>query len=79
MKSPYKELIGILLSGGILSIVILGISNSWPFLKDPNPLDKVEERIDEVIQKEKILTENEKQLKQQSISKEWNDLDKEDK
>ena len=53
------------------------ISLSWYF--KPNPLDNVKKRLDDVAKKEVVLTENEKQLKQQSISKEWNDLDKEDK
>lgn len=75
MKSPFKELLGILISGIILSGII--ISLSWYF--KPNPLDNVEKRLDDVAKKEVVLTENEKQLKQQSISKEWNDLDKEDK
>jgi|TARA_S200002703_G_scaffold152820_1_gene153650 hypothetical protein len=75
MKSPFKELLGILISGIILSGII--ISLSWYF--KPNPLDNVKKRLDDVAKKEVVLTENEKQLKQQSISKEWNDLDKEDK
>ena len=76
MKSPFKELLGILISGFILSVIIFTLEY---FFYKPNPLDNVEKRLDDVSQKEVILTENEKQLKKQSINKEWNDLDKEDK
>jgi len=75
MKSPYKELLGILISGLILSGII--ISLSWYF--KPNPLSNVEKRMDKVANKLKFLTENEKKLKRASEDKEWNDLDKEDK
>tara|TARA_B100000900_G_scaffold265457_1_gene226476 strand:+ start:2420 stop:2647 length:228 start_codon:yes stop_codon:yes gene_type:complete len=75
MKSPYKELLGILISGLILSGII--ISLAWYF--KPNPLENVEKRMDKVSKKLKFLTENEKKLKRASEDKEWNDLDKEDK
>ena len=41
-----------------------------------NPLDKVEERLNEASQKESVLTENEKKLKQESQTKEWEEIDK---
>ena len=41
-----------------------------------NPLDKVEERLNEASQKESVLTENEKILKQDSQTKEWEEIDK---
>ena len=39
-----------------------------------NPLDKVEERLNEASQKESVLTENEKKLKQESQTKEWEEI-----
>ena len=41
-----------------------------------NPLDKVEQRLNEAGQKESVLTENEKKLKQESQTKEWEEVDK---
>ena len=41
-----------------------------------NPLDKVEERLNEASQKESVLTENERKLKQESQTKEWEEIDK---
>ena len=41
-----------------------------------NPLNKVEERLNEASQKESVLTENEKKLKQESQTKEWEEIDK---
>ena len=40
-----------------------------------NPLDKVEQRLNEAGQKESVLTENEKKLKQESQTKEWEEID----
>ena len=41
-----------------------------------NPLDNVEKRLDEAAEKESVLTENEKKLKQESETKEWEEIDK---
>ena len=41
-----------------------------------NPLDRVEERLNEASEKESVLTENEKKLKQESQNKEWEEVDK---
>ena len=41
-----------------------------------NPLDRVEERLNEASEKESVLTENEKKLKQESETKEWEEIDK---
>ena len=41
-----------------------------------NPLDRVEERLNEASEKESVLTENEKKLKQESQTKEWEEIDK---
>ena len=41
-----------------------------------NPLGNVEKRLDEASEKESVLTENEKKLKQESQTKEWEEIDK---
>ena len=41
-----------------------------------NPLQNVEKRLDEAAKKESVLTENEKKLKLQSETKEWEEIDK---
>ena len=41
-----------------------------------NPLDNVEKRLDEAAEKESVLTENEKKLKLDSQTKEWEEVDK---
>ena len=46
------------------------------YLQKPNALDNVEKRLDEAAEKESVLTDNEKKLKQEAQSKEWDDLDK---
>jgi hypothetical protein len=41
-----------------------------------NPLENVEKRLDEASEKHSVLTENEKKLKQESQTKEWEEIDK---
>ena len=73
MKSPFKELLGILLVGAFITILALGLKH----LQKPNALENVEKRLDEAAQKESVLTENEKKLKTESQTKEWEEVDKE--
>ena len=46
------------------------------FPKKESPLENIEKRLDEASQKESVLTENEKKLKQESETKEWEEIDK---
>lgn len=46
------------------------------FPEKQNPLENVEKRLNEASQKESVLTENEKKLKQESETKEWEEIDK---
>ena len=71
-KTPFKELLGILVVGGFITLLALGLN----YLQKPNALDNVEKRLDEAAEKESVLTDNEKKLKQEAQSKEWDDLDK---
>ena len=41
-----------------------------------NPLENVEKRLDEAAEKDSVLTENEKKLKLDSQTKEWEEVDK---
>ena len=72
MKSPFKELLGILLVGAFITVLALGLN----YLQRPNALEKIEQRLDEAAQKETVLTENEKKLKTESETKEWEEVDK---
>ena len=46
------------------------------FPKKESPLENIEKRLDEAAKKESVLTENEKKLKQDSQTKEWEEIDK---
>ena len=46
------------------------------FPEKQNPLENVEKRLDEASEKHSVLTENEKKLKQESQTKEWEEIDK---
>ncbi len=72
MKSPFKELLGILLVGAFISLLALGLN----YLQKPGPLENIEKRLDEAAEKDSNLTENEKKLKQDSQTKEWEEVDK---
>ena len=56
----------------LLFIVLLTISCS----KKYNFLENIEQRMKDVQTKEKVLTENEKELVKEATEKEWNELDK---
>ena len=72
MKTFYRSILGVLLIGGFLALLAYGLNH----LQKENPLDNVEKRLDEAAEKESILTENEKKLKQESETKEWEEVDK---
>ena len=72
MKTFYRSILGVLLIGGFLALLSYGLNH----LQKENPLDKVEQRLNEAGQKESVLTENEKKLKQESQTKEWEEIDK---
>ena len=72
MKTFYRSILGVLLIGGFFALLAYGLNH----LQKPNPLDKVEQRLNEAGQKESVLTENEKKLKQESQTKEWEEIDK---
>ena len=72
MKTIFRSIAGIILIGGFITLLSYGLN----YLQKPNALDNIEKRMDEAEQKESILTENEKKLKTESQTKEWEEVDK---
>ena len=73
MKLIFKTILGVVLIGSFIGLLAYGLN----YLQKPSPLENVEKRLDEAAEKESILTENEKKLKQESQNKEWEEVDKE--
>ena len=67
-----RTIAGIVLIGGFFFLLAQGLN----YLQKPNALENIEKRMDEAEQKESILTENEKKLKIESQTKEWEEVDK---
>ena len=72
MKTLIKTISGIILIGGFIGLLAYGLN----YLQKPNALENIEKRMDEAAEKESVLTENEKILKQESQTKEWEEIDK---
>jgi hypothetical protein len=72
MKTFLRAIAGIILIVGFIFLLSLGLN----YLQKPNALENIEKRMDEAEQKESILTENEKKLKTESQTKEWEEVDK---
>ena len=72
MNTITRAIAGIVIIGGFFFLLAQGLN----YLQKPNALENVEKRLDEAAQKESVLTDNEKQLKTESQTKEWEDLDK---
>ena len=72
MKTLIKTISGIILIGGFIGLLAYGLN----YLQKPNALENIEKRMDEAAEKESVLTENEKKLKQESQNKEWEEVDK---
>ena len=72
MKKILKAIAGIILIGGFFFLLAQGLN----YLQKPNALENVEKRLDEAAEKESVLTDNEKKLKTESQTKEWEEVDK---
>ena len=72
MNTITRAIAGIVLIGGFFFLLSLGLN----YLQKPNALENIEKRMDEAEQKESVLTENEKMLKTESQTKEWEEVDK---
>ncbi len=57
------------------AFVILALAYATHTKKEPNPLQKIEEKITEAEEKRSVLTENERKLEQQATEKEWQEVD----
>ena len=73
MKIVLKTISSVFLIGGFIGLLAYGLN----YLQKPGPLENIEKRMDEASEKESVLTENEKKLKQDSQNKEWEEVDKE--
>ena len=72
MNTITRAIAGIVLIGGFFFLLAQGLN----YLQKPNALENIEKRMDEAEQKESVLTENEKKLKTESQTKEWEEVDK---
>ena len=72
MKTILKSIAGIILIGGFITLLSMGLNS----LQKPNALENIEKRMDEAQEKQSVLTENEKKLKTESQTKEWEEVDK---
>tara|TARA_B100000927_G_scaffold260284_1_gene229773 strand:- start:6 stop:236 length:231 start_codon:yes stop_codon:yes gene_type:complete len=72
MKKILKAIAGIILIGGFFFLLAQGLN----YLQKPNALENIEKRMDEAEQKDSVLTDNEKKLKTESQTKEWEEVDK---
>ena len=73
MKTIFKATLGVVVIGSFIGLLAYGLN----YLQKPSPLENIEQRLDEAAEKESVLTDNEKQLKQESQTKEWEEVDKE--
>jgi len=72
MQTIIKTIAGIILIGGLIILISMGLNS----LQKPNALDNIEKRLDETEEKQKVLTEKEKELVQDALTKEWEEVDK---
>tara|TARA_B100001059_G_scaffold127024_1_gene126982 strand:- start:451 stop:747 length:297 start_codon:yes stop_codon:yes gene_type:complete len=70
-RTPFKELLGILVVGSIITLLALSLN----YLQKPNALENIEQRLDEAEKSQSVLTENEKKLKTEALTKEWEEVD----
>ena len=56
--------------------IIILLAQGLNYLQKPGPLENIEKRMDEAAEKDSNLTENEQKLKQESQTKEWEEVDK---
>ena len=71
MKTILRSIAGIILIGSFI-LLLSFVLNS---LQKPNALENIEKRMDEAAEKDSNLTENEQKLKQESQTKEWEEVD----
>ena len=72
MKQTIKIIQCLVLLFAFFALLSYGLNH----LQKPNALENVEKRLDEATENESVLTENEKKLKTESQTKEWEEVDK---
>ena len=72
MNTITRAIAGIVIIGGFFFLLSQGLN----YLQKPNALENIEKRMDEAEQKDSVLTDNEKKLKTESQTKEWEEVDK---
>ena len=71
MQTIIRAISGVILIGGFFFLLSLGLN----YLQKPNALEKIEQRLDEAEQSQAVLTDNEKKLKTEAQTKEWEEVD----
>ena len=71
MQTIIRAISGVILIGGFFFLLSLGLN----YLQKPNALEKIEQRLDEAEQSQSVLTDNEKKLKTEAQTKEWEEVD----
>ena len=72
MNTIIRAIAGIVVIGGFFFLLAQGLN----YLQKPNPLEKIEEKIKKVNEKEIVLTPTEKELEKKATEKEWQEVDK---
>lgn len=79
MKNLLRSILGMLVVIVCIKVFALFVFMCYIGFFAPevkNPLENIEDRLEQVEKKEVILTENEKELEKKSTEKEWDEVDK---
>lgn len=71
MKQTIKIIQCLVLLFAFFALLSYGLNH----LQKPNALEKIEERMDKAEEAQSVLTDNEKKLKTESETKEWEEVD----
>ena len=71
MQTIIRAISGVILIGGFFFLLSLGLN----YLQKPNALEKIEQRLDDAEKQQSVLTDNEKKLKTEAQTKEWEEVD----
>ena len=75
MKQIIKIIQCLVLLFAFFALLSYGLNH----LQKPNALENIEKRLDEAEDAQSVLTDNEKKLKTDAQTKEWEEVDKTDK
>ena len=71
MNTITRAIAGIVVIAGFFFLLAQGLN----YLQKPNALENIEQRLDEAEQSQSVLTDNEKKLKTEAQTKEWEEVD----